>query len=192
MSEKKGLKKLTGKQTLFVEYYCQSFNATQAATKAGYKGSYATLRSVGSENLAKPNIKAAIKERLSGLVMETDEVLVRLGKMAKSVDLSDYIEMKEEYFEIEGVVLSGGFKAYFDIDKFRKDGHGHLIKSITQTAHGIKVELHDQMAALVHVGKNLQLFTDKLKIEGDLDLNVKGYINFNPDDWDEDQNEDEG
>ena len=50
---------LTTKQRRFVEEYCVDFNATQAAIRAGYSRS--TAYSIGSENLRKPEIKAALQ-----------------------------------------------------------------------------------------------------------------------------------
>ncbi len=49
---------LTTKQAAFVSEYTKDHNATQAAIRAGY--SPHTARSVGSENLTKPDIKAAL------------------------------------------------------------------------------------------------------------------------------------
>jgi phage terminase small subunit len=50
---------LTLKQKRFVQEYCVDFNATQAAIRAGYSPS--TAYSIGSENLRKPEIKAAVQ-----------------------------------------------------------------------------------------------------------------------------------
>lgn len=47
---------MTPKQQAFVEYYAASGNATDAARKAGYKNP----RSVGCENLTKPDIQQAL------------------------------------------------------------------------------------------------------------------------------------
>jgi phage terminase small subunit len=55
-------RRLTAKQKLFVEEYCVDHNATQAAIRAGY--SEKTAYSIGSENLRKPEITAAILERM--------------------------------------------------------------------------------------------------------------------------------
>lgn len=54
-------RKLSDKQQRFIDAYCG--NATDAARKAGYKGNDVTLRAVGRENLAKPYIHKAIRER---------------------------------------------------------------------------------------------------------------------------------
>ena len=52
--------KLNARQKSFCEYYVASGNATEAATKAGYKEKNA--RFIGSENLTKANIKKYIEE----------------------------------------------------------------------------------------------------------------------------------
>lgn len=51
---------LTPKQQAFCDNYIVSHNATDAAIKAGY--SRRTARSVGSENLTKPDIKKYLEE----------------------------------------------------------------------------------------------------------------------------------
>ena len=53
---------LNEKQKAFADYYIQTGNATESAKLAGY--SEKTARSIGSENLTKPDICAYIKERL--------------------------------------------------------------------------------------------------------------------------------
>ncbi|MCC4405886.1 terminase small subunit [Limosilactobacillus reuteri] len=55
--------KLTAKQRLFADEYIKSGNATQSAIKAGY--SPKTVRSIGQENLTKPDIKAYIDAKMA-------------------------------------------------------------------------------------------------------------------------------
>lgn len=55
---------LTPKHRRFVEGYCRDPNATQAAIRAGY--SERTARSIGHENLTKPDIRRAIDARMCG------------------------------------------------------------------------------------------------------------------------------
>ena len=55
---------LNERQKAFADYYIQTGNATEAAIKAGY--SEKTARSIGSENLTKPDICAYIEERMAG------------------------------------------------------------------------------------------------------------------------------
>lgn len=52
--------KLTTKQQRFADYYIQTGNATESAAKAGY--SKKTARSIGQENLTKPDIAKYIDE----------------------------------------------------------------------------------------------------------------------------------
>ena len=49
---------LTARQQRFVDEYLVDLNATQAAIRAGY--SKKTAKSVGHENLTKPDVKAAV------------------------------------------------------------------------------------------------------------------------------------
>jgi hypothetical protein len=44
-----------------------------------------------------------------------------------------------------------------------------LIKKIHQSKFGMTIEWHDQMAALVHIGKALGIFPQKIEVE---DLNL--------------------
>lgn len=59
------MSKLTHKQQAFVDAYCgpSKGNATDAARRAGYKGSDGTLQSVGAANVLKPVIADAIASR---------------------------------------------------------------------------------------------------------------------------------
>jgi phage terminase small subunit len=54
---------LTAKQRRFVEEYLIDLNGTQAAIRAGY--SSRTARAIGSENLTKPDIQAAIERAMA-------------------------------------------------------------------------------------------------------------------------------
>lgn len=86
-------KKLTDKQLAFIEHYLTHWNATKAAIDAGY--SEKTARTTGSENLTKPDIQAAIQQRLTELKMGADEVLTRLAKHARA-DMGDFLRIDED------------------------------------------------------------------------------------------------
>lgn len=77
--------KLTAKQRRFCDEYLIDLNATQAAIRAGY--SEKNARNIASENLAKPNIKAYIDERMtekeSQLIATQDEVLKYLTSVLR-------------------------------------------------------------------------------------------------------------
>ena len=73
---------LTSKQIQFCKWYVATHNATQAAIKAGYKER--TARSVGSENLTKPDIRKYISE----LQKESDKCIPnRLEIMRQFTDI---------------------------------------------------------------------------------------------------------
>jgi len=71
------MKKLTAKQQIFVNEYLIDLNATQAAIRAGY--SKKTAQRIGSENLSKPLVAAAIQEladkRIERTQIDADWVL---------------------------------------------------------------------------------------------------------------------
>ena len=69
--------KLTPKQKKFADEYIKTGNATQSAIEAGY--SKRTARSVGSENLTKPDISEYIAKRIAEIdkenIAEQKEIL---------------------------------------------------------------------------------------------------------------------
>ena len=159
-------KKLFKKQEAFVEYYLQNgYNATQAAKSAGYAGGYGTLRGIGSENLTKPNIAKRISQRFEDISMGANEVLERVGKMARGFDIADYTKLKEIYaINDDGDEYLTGHDLWIDFYKLQADGFSHLIKQVKQTNSGIDIKWHDQMKALELIGKHHKLFTDKMEV----------------------------
>jgi phage terminase small subunit len=89
--------KLTEKQKRFIDYYIQTANATEAAKMAGY--SKKTCYSIGNENLNKPDIKAAIHDRLEEL---------KSARTADATEVMEFItssmrgELSEEVIVTEG------------------------------------------------------------------------------------------
>ena len=80
---------LTPKQQRFVEEYLIDLNATQAAIRSGY--SEKTAKSVGHENLTKPDIAKAIqeaRESLSNKTQLTVDMVVN-GLLKEAQDYAD-------------------------------------------------------------------------------------------------------
>ncbi len=75
---------LTPKQRIFVVEYLVDKNATKAAKRAGY--SPKTARSIGAENLTKPNIASAIEKSLAEQLIRAnvsaDRVLYEIKRIA--------------------------------------------------------------------------------------------------------------
>jgi phage terminase small subunit len=149
---------LNKKQIAFVEAYLTHWNATKAAIDAGY--SERSARSIGSENLTKPDIQAAIQERLAELKMGADEVLTRLSDHARG-SIAPFIR-----------VTPGGELRGFDLSD---DKPLHLLHKVSVTTRTMKddvteekitLELYDAQAALALLGKHHKLFVDKIEHTG--------------------------
>lgn len=88
---------LSGKQRKFVNSYLGecNFSGVGAARAAGYRGNEGTLASVAYENLRKPDIAEAIHIRLTESAMSADEVLMRLGGIARDSDHAGQLKSLE-------------------------------------------------------------------------------------------------
>ena len=144
---------ISNKRRAFIEEYLKDFNATRAAIAAGY--SEKTAYSIGNTLLKHEEVREAIKERIESVAMTADEVLLRLAGQARG-SIEDFIDIDESG--------SGVFR--LNLYKAQEKGVLHLIKSLTPTAHGYKIELYDAHAALVDIGRHLAMFTDKHEIAG--------------------------
>lgn len=134
---------LSGKQRLFFEAYLTSWNATQAATKAGYSNP----DKAGSRVLKSPKVKRAIEEALETLVMSRDEALAILSSHARA----EYAEFITDEGEI-------------DLTKMTERGKMHLIKGVRPTRYGLVVEFHDAQEAVIQIMRH----HERIKARGEL------------------------
>lgn len=159
---------MTKKQKRFVEEYLIDLNATQAAIRAGY--SPHTAKDIGCENLAKPNVAAAISQAIAERSRRTginqDRVLQELARIgfAKITDVVD-----PETAKIRPDASDDDLACIQSI-KIKPNEFG------TER----EVKLYDKKSALVDLGKHLGLFKDKLELNGDMDLNIT--IDYGEDD----------
>lgn len=169
MTEAAKRETLTAKQEKFKEEYLICFNATEAARRAGYGGNSVTLAAIGWENLRKPLIAQAIRQRLEESAMSADEVLMRLADQARG-NIGDFVQI------IKGAPV-------FDFSGASEQGKMHLVKKLktktkTYMPKGaseddepiieidVEFELYDSQSALVHIGKHHGLFVDKTEVTG--------------------------
>lgn len=151
---------MTKKQMRFVEEYLIDLNATQAAIRAGY--SPHTAKDIGCENLAKPNIAAAISQAMAERSKRTginqDRVLQELARIgfAKITDVVD-----PETAKIRSDASDDDLACIQSI-KIKPGEFG------TER----EVKLYDKKSALVDLGKHLGLFKDRLELEADMELNI--------------------
>jgi hypothetical protein len=155
--------KLTDQQQLFILEYLECWNATEAYLASHPKcKSNGAARVGGSKALTNPNIRAAIDARLKDKAMGADEVLARLAEQGR-MSISEFIvESTNTEYDKDGNEVGVVDTVGLNWKAIRK--YGHLIKSITSTQYGPKIELHDGQAALVHIGKHLKLFTDQVDV----------------------------
>lgn len=89
------------KQQRFVDEYIISGNATQAAIKAGYSKKTAAV--TATENLRKPNVKAAIDKRNAEIqsekTMDMQEVMERLAAMGRGETTEETVTNKGDVIE---------------------------------------------------------------------------------------------
>ncbi len=128
---------MTAKQKTFaMEYLRNGFNARQAAKHAGYSD----LNGTPSEVRWSPPVAAYISEQLAKEAMPADEVIGRLGRIAKG-------SVKDFY-------RTDGGMAVFDIQAAFENGGIDNVKKITKTRAGITIELHDPQVALDKLAKH--------------------------------------
>ncbi|MBF0699668.1 terminase small subunit [Streptococcus danieliae] len=126
--------KLTLKQQRFADEYIISGNATEAAIKAGY--SKKTARSIGQENLTKPDIEKYIDEQMQQLESE---------KIASKEEVLSYLTSVMRGEQTEQTLRGTGEGAQSIID--------------------IDVGAKDRIKAAELLGKRHRLWTDKVEAE---------------------------
>lgn len=92
---------LTPKQQRFVEEYLIDLNATQAAIRAGY--SEKTAKSVGHENLTKPDIQKAIEEAQNKRQEQTQIDAAYVLKRLVEIDQMDVLDIMDDQMKIRPV-----------------------------------------------------------------------------------------
>lgn len=155
---------MTDKQRAFCAEYLVDLNATQAAIRAGYSES--TARSIGHENLTKPDIEAEIqrlmKERASRVEVTSDMVLRELLNLA-CVDVGQVFGENGSLLPIHSIPENVR-KAISGIDVYEEyAGHGEDRENIGQTK---KLRFWDKTKALEMLGRHLKMFTEKLEHSG--------------------------
>jgi len=149
--------KLSAKQKKFCEEYLIDLNSTQAAIRAGYSEN--TARSIGSENLTKPDIQAYLNSIRSELQNETkittERVLAEYAKIA-------FFDIREVY-DVDGGLTNikqlddnsaGALSSVKSMEEWGEDDEGNKI--IIGTTKEVKV--FDKIRALDALGKHLGLF----------------------------------
>lgn len=146
--------KLSAKQQRFVDEYCVDFNGTQAAIRAGY--SVKTANAQAARLLANVNIKKALDEKRLEIAesskLKTSDVIDELRKIAFS--------------DITQVMSFSASKAKIKSSRKLSEDAKKIVASVSQTQAGLTVKLHDKVKALELLGRYLNIFTDRVEVEG--------------------------
>lgn len=150
---------MTKKQKRFCEEYLIDLNATQAAIRAGYSPD--TAKSIGYENLTKPDIRAhidrAMAERSRRTGVNADRVIQELAKIA-FVNATDVIDPKTATVKENALPEDTAAIQSVKVKTFGEDGLEREIK------------MADKLRALELLGRHLGMFKDKLELSGGLDI----------------------
>lgn len=134
---------MNARQKKFCDEYLIDCNATQAAIRAGY--SPKTAKSIGNENLTKPDLKAYIDEQLE---------LLHSKRTADAQEVLEYLTsvMRGEHTE-QTLQLVG-------------DG--------VQTITDINVSARERLKAAELIGKRYGMFKDNLDVGGSIPVVISG------------------
>jgi phage terminase small subunit len=145
---------LTYRQRAFVNYFLDTWNASEAARQAGYKG---RADSVGSQLLGNIEIAAEIARRIEDEGVKKSEVFLRLTEQARA-DIGDFLSIGPDGL------------AYIDLTK--SPGKVHLIKRYQKGRNGATIEMYDAQRALELLGKALGVLRENVHVEQREELTV--------------------
>lgn len=157
--------KLTAKQKRFVDEYLIDLNATQAAIRAGYKKSNYTdtnANKILENTRVREAVDIAMAERSKRIGINQDRVVRELARIAfvnpKNVININNASVKQDASEDDLACIQSV----------------KIKTSCTNNGESTEreVKLNDKMKALELLGKHLGMFTDKLEIDADMELNV--------------------
>jgi phage terminase small subunit len=158
---------MTPKQAQFVVEYLIDLNATQAAIRAGY--SKRSADKIGSQNLAKPDIAAAIETakiaRSQRTAVDSDWVLARLHAEVEA-DLADLFDEENRLKPVKDwpLIWRQGLVAGVEVDELF-EGRG---EEREQIGYVKKLKLSDRVKRLELIGKHIgvQAFQEQVKVSG--------------------------
>ncbi|MFA6204296.1 MAG: terminase small subunit [Gallionella sp.] len=162
---------LNNRQQEFCREYIRDRNATRAAIAVGY--SPKTARSIGSENLTKPDILAEIKRLTDEKVMSQDEVKTRLADIARG-DMASLMDITSSGFTFRLLTENAdGERVINPNTKLIKKIKQRVTTRIAKDESGedsetieTELELYSAHDALRDIGKMYAMFTDKTEISG--------------------------
>lgn len=146
---------LNPKQSRFVDEYLIDLNATQAAIRAGYSAQ--TARSIGAENLTKPDIQEAIQKAQAARCERTgitqDRVLAELQLLAFS-DLTHYAVDDEGNVKLSTGAPYAAMRALQSIKR-------KITSRRREVTREVEIRLWDKPGPLKLAGQHVGILVDK-------------------------------
>ncbi len=121
--------------TFAKEYIACGGNATEAAKRAGYKGSRRYLTTIGSRLLKAPDIRHYVTAHLRN-AMDAREVVARLTDIARG-SIVDFLTIDPETGQ-----------PHVDFRSHRAQESMHLIKELKPTKFGYEIKMYSKLEAL--------------------------------------------
>ena len=180
-------KKLTAKQQRFCDEYLIDLNATQAAIRAGY--SHKTACEQGARLLANVKVQKYLQKRKTDRIERTeitqDMVLLELANIAFS-NAADYAAVVEKDATIQ--CENGAIMPLYDEEgnpvKYRTvepvltadltESQKRALSVIKKGRDGFEIKPYDKIRALELLGKHLGMFTEQVKLTGNVNNPMEG------------------
>jgi hypothetical protein len=151
--------RLTLRERLYVYHRLKGEYGYRAVFLAGFPCKNDNVARVKATKIEqRPLVRAALDAAVEA-AMPADEVKVRLSEHARA----DVTDILAGCYSLECTPDGQAYRT-FDVAKARRLGLGHLVKSVTPTKYGDRVELHDSQAALVHLGRHHKLWVDRIDV----------------------------
>ena len=164
---------MNARQPRFVEEYLIDPNATQAAIRAGY--SKKTARSIGQENLTKPDIAAAVRQaqdkRAERTQITSDQVvrelaLIGFGRMGDFYDKDSGRMLEVHELPAEAQARLSSIK----LTRERTHTTGDGVDETIVNEATIELKVWDRIRSLELLGKHLGMFTERVAVSADVSL----------------------
>lgn len=152
---------LTAKQQLFIKEFLVDKNAARAARACGYSAK--SSKQMGTENLSKPSIRAAIDAGIA-LQVRSAERRALEQNVTKERWLTELARIGFTSIDDIAQIKNGKLKI-LDTDK-RDPSLGHVIKKISQGKFGPTIELHSKQSALDTIGRTMGWVKDVTEVTG--------------------------
>ncbi len=137
---------MTQMQEVFAREYLIDLNATNAALRAGYSNK--TARSIGCENLTKPDIKEIININMAARALRTEVTIDDVVRGLASIAFFDMTEIIT--FDSKGIHLRPP-------DELPKNGLAG-VKFLSLTEDSFKISSYNKVHALRLLGMHLGMF----------------------------------